>query len=175
MTVHPDAPSALKMGQSVFTDMVLAGQDWTTGLERCGIIFGAKDAEGVGWVAGCAELQNAAADPAHAYAFDAHVQVKSWSRVENWGYEVLGIWHTHPTGPEGPSSTDLAYAQPWYTYPVLWPGSEEGAATLGVFVLDTDAPEGYVGILCEVVEDAGEQAQAVAANNAMRAAEAAHE
>jgi proteasome lid subunit RPN8/RPN11 len=174
VTVHPDAPKGLKMGPGVWQDMTIAGEDWSSGLERCGIIFGVKDAEGTGWVAGCAELLNVAADPVHNYAFEESAQAKAWSRVERWGYEVLGIWHTHPSGPEGPSQTDLDYAQPWYCYPVLWPAGEEGAEVgMGVCVLDTEVlPQGYAVIPHEVVVDAGETAQRVGAEKTLAAAQA---
>jgi len=158
------------MGPGVHQDLCIAGSDWEGAVERCGIIFGALDAEGVGWIAGCAELENAAPDPAHAYAFEESAQLKAWSRVERWGYVVLGIWHTHPAGPEGPSSTDLAYAQPWMCYPVLWPSQVEGEpCSVGVYVLDPDTPEGYVTIPYEVVEEAGVVAQQVAAQGAIAA------
>lgn len=153
------------MGPSVFQDLVIAGQDWSTGLERCGILFGTKDEAGEAYVAGCAELENVAADPAHNYEFEASAQAKAWSRVERWGYEVLGIWHTHPSGPQGPSQTDLAYAQPWFVYPVLWPRPEGYA--LQVYVLDPEEEMGYAQIPYTVMQEAASMAQNLVAAKAM--------
>lgn len=161
----------LSMGPAVYSDVCLAGQDWSSGQERCGILFGMVDPDtNIAYVAGCAELENAATDPVHNYAFDPDVQAKAWSRVERWGYTILGIWHTHPTGPEGPSSTDLEYAQPWYLYPVLWPG-DPGEVGLGVYAL-ADNEAGYVTVPYEVTEEAPPTAellgQAAAFDRAMR-------
>lgn len=91
--------------------------DW----ERCGVFWGAIDEQGEAWLAGCAEMQNVAKAPLHHYEFDAEAQGRTWERIEQMGYQVLGIWHTHPKGPEGLSGTDLEHAQPWLLYAVIWP------------------------------------------------------
>lgn len=92
-----------------------------TGDERCGVVYGLVIGEEA-WVAGSVQLGNVAADPAHNYEFDPEQQARIWHRVDQNGYEVLAIWHTHPEGPTGPSTTDVAFAQPWLLYPVLSPG-----------------------------------------------------
>lgn len=171
MTNPTQAPTSLSMGPGVYSDVCTAGLDWSSGLERCGILFGMVDPEtNIAYVAGCAELENTAADPAHSYTFDPDVQAKSWARVERWGYTVLGIWHTHPGGPEGPSATDLEYAQPWYLYPVLWPGLGHEVG-LGVYAL-ADNEAGYVTVPYEVTEEAPPMAeqlgQAAAFDRAMK-------
>lgn len=166
------APTRLRMGPGVFQDLAEAGKDWTEGKERCGILFGAVDEDGCAWAAGSAELLNASRDPWHAYEFEPLTQARAWARIEGWGYEVLGIWHTHPAGPEGPSGTDLAYAQPWFLYPVLWPNIE--GVGFGVYAL-ADDEAGYREVPYDVAPGMGEHAQAVAKYNAMRAEQARRE
>jgi proteasome lid subunit RPN8/RPN11 len=160
-TPTEQAPDALAMGPEVFADLCIAGNDWSSDLERCGILFGIIDGT-TAYVAGCAELQNVSSDPAHSYEFDAHVQAKSWSRVENWGYDVLAVWHTHPEGPAGPSGTDIAFAMPWLLYPVLSPGGDGAQPEVHVFRL-TDTEGGYEEVPLEVQQSAPMRAEAVKA------------
>jgi proteasome lid subunit RPN8/RPN11 len=37
-------------------------------------------------------------------------QLKAFLEIERQGWELIGIYHTHPLGPEGPSPTDIAEA-----------------------------------------------------------------
>lgn len=152
MTKPPErAPSTIVMGPVVFTNLCIAGNDRSSGRERAGILYGMVDGT-TAYVAGGAELQNVSADPTHSYEFDPGVQAESWARVEGWGYEVLAVWHTHPEGPAGPSSTDIAFAMPWLLYPVLSPG--EGAQPeVRVFRL-TDTEGGYEEVSLEVQQSA---------------------
>lgn len=89
--------------------------------ERCGVVFGLRLPSGEGQVLGCAELTNAHKSPAANYAFDPDQQAAVWQKVEAMGYEVLGVWHSHPHGPQAPSTTDIEYMQPWLVYPILMP------------------------------------------------------
>jgi proteasome lid subunit RPN8/RPN11 len=125
------ALSSVVMGAAVWEDLRVAGVD-RAGLERCGVLVGGV-ADGVAYVTGCGELQHVAADPVHHYEFDPAQQAATWERAERWGYQVLGVWHTHPAGPEEPSETDLAYMTPWLLYPLVYPDGAGGAA-MRVFV-----------------------------------------
>lgn len=144
------APGRLVLGPAVFKDLMTAVTEGGPH-ERCGILFGVTQV-GVAFTAGCAQLKNAAEDPVHNYAFDPEDQARTWARVEAMGYQVLGVWHTHPTGPPGPSETDLAHAQQWFLYPILWP-EEQGGASLEVYAL-ADNEAGYRVVPCEVKEGA---------------------
>lgn len=167
MTQPTQAPAKLNMGPEVWADIQTAGSDWPTGLERAGILFGSIVGDQA-YVAGCAELQNVAADPQHTYEFDPGAQAKAWSRVERWGYEVLGIWHTHPEGPSTPSTTDLEYMQAWLLYPVLYPDLPGDGAAMTVYKLD--GAGGYVEVPYEVTPSAPElAAQAAAATQRAKA------
>jgi len=47
-------------------------------------------------------------------------------KAEETGLDLVGIYHSHPDHPAVPSETDLAQAEPWYTYLIVT--AERGAA-----------------------------------------------
>lgn len=44
------------------------------------------------------------------YRMEPAEQLKAFLEIERQGWELIGIYHTHPHGPEGPSQTDKAEA-----------------------------------------------------------------
>lgn len=44
------------------------------------------------------------------YMMDPHDQIAAFQDIEAHGWEVIGIYHSHPTGPATPSLTDIARA-----------------------------------------------------------------
>jgi proteasome lid subunit RPN8/RPN11 len=50
------------------------------------------------------------------YRMDPLEQLRAFNWIEDKGWELLGIFHSHPTGPVGPSATDIADA----AYPVVY-------------------------------------------------------
>ena len=114
---------SLWMGPTVYSQLSEAASAGE-GRETCGVLLGHRVVDaGVrrGLVIGCAELFNAAKDPIHNYAFDAGQQSRVWDQVRAMRLEMLGIWHSHPTGPAHPSQTDVEYMQPWLAYAILSP------------------------------------------------------
>lgn len=59
--------------------------------------------------------QNAAADPTARYALDPAALLSLLEAIEDAGEDVVGFYHSHPRGPEGPSRTDEARAT-WEGY-----------------------------------------------------------
>ena len=54
------------------------------------------------------------------YRMDPNEQLKAFLEIERQGWELLGIYHTHPHGPEKPSQTDIAEAYyPELVYVIL--------------------------------------------------------
>jgi proteasome lid subunit RPN8/RPN11 len=47
---------------------------------------------------------------------DPRQQLAALERIDDSGLELLGIFHSHPQGPEAPSATDIAEA----AYPVVY-------------------------------------------------------
>jgi [CysO sulfur-carrier protein]-S-L-cysteine hydrolase len=44
------------------------------------------------------------------YKMEPHEQLETFNRIESAGWELVGIFHSHPAGPVGPSATDIAEA-----------------------------------------------------------------
>jgi proteasome lid subunit RPN8/RPN11 len=136
--------TALQVGLSVEQAMHMHGRSALPN-EACGVLFGRYDEDGVAVVEGCARLANVSEDPAHTYRFDEGQQAEVWDAVRARGLEVLAVWHTHPSGPQGPSQSDLAYMQPWLLYPILSadPEHPEHEARLAVYRLTNGGEGGY--------------------------------
>ncbi|MFQ5408170.1 MAG: M67 family metallopeptidase, partial [Anaerolineales bacterium] len=72
--------------------------------EACGLLGGVGEV-----VRGVYPIENVAASPVR-YTMDPVAQVRAMVAIENEGWQLLGIFHSHPTGPPHPSPTDIAQA-----------------------------------------------------------------
>ncbi|GAB4417149.1 MAG: M67 family metallopeptidase [Anaerolineales bacterium] len=85
-------------------------------LEACGLLAGKKDR-----VEKIIPIRNQAQSPVR-FRMDPKEQLDAFEWIDDNGLELLGIFHSHPTGPETASATDIEEA----TYPVvhiIWDGS----------------------------------------------------
>jgi proteasome lid subunit RPN8/RPN11 len=73
-------------------------------LEACGILAGAHNQ-----VKQIYTIDNILASPV-AYEMDPRQQIQAMLALEEQGWEMVAIFHSHPTGPERPSPTDIAQA-----------------------------------------------------------------
>ncbi len=73
-------------------------------LEACGFLAGID-----GVVQCIYPVDNRLASPM-AYEMDPHQQLEAMLDLEERGWELLAIYHSHPHGPETPSSMDIAQA-----------------------------------------------------------------
>ena len=73
-------------------------------LEACGIFAGLAN-QAVRLYA----IDNILASPV-AYEMDPQQQLQAMIDLEEHGWEMVAIFHSHPTGPEQPSPTDVAQA-----------------------------------------------------------------
>lgn len=73
-------------------------------LEACGLLAG-KD----GRVQRVIPVRNQAQSPVR-FVMDPYEQLQAFDSIEASGLELLGIFHSHPAGPETASATDLAEA-----------------------------------------------------------------
>lgn len=81
--------------------------------EVCGVLGGRYgDAESA--VRVVKRATNVAPAPEHEYAIDPGEQLELMDALVEDGHEVVGFYHSHPSGPPGPSATDAARA--------TWPG-----------------------------------------------------
>lgn len=73
--------------------------------EACGLLGG--QAAGVGCrVAAVLPVENALHSPVR-YRMEPSAQLQGFLRLEEQGLDLVGIYHSHPTGPDHPSQTDL--------------------------------------------------------------------
>ncbi|MCQ3936316.1 MAG: metal-dependent protease of the PAD1/JAB1 superfamily [Chloroflexi bacterium] len=73
-------------------------------LEACGLLAG-RDSR----VETVIEVTNQAQSPVR-YVMDPLEQLQAFERIESQGLDLLGIFHSHPAGPETVSPTDIAEA-----------------------------------------------------------------
>ena len=73
-------------------------------LEACGLLAGKNDR-----VEEVIFVQNQAQSP-DRFVMDPYEQLKAFDWIEINGLDLLGIFHSHPTGPETVSATDIAEA-----------------------------------------------------------------
>ena len=84
-------------------------------LEACGLLAG-RDSK----VESVLEVTNQAQSPVR-YVMDPIEQLNALEWVESNNMDLLGIFHSHPTGPEIVSQTDIAQAAYAVTYIILAP------------------------------------------------------
>ena len=73
-------------------------------LEACGLLAGRNDQ-----VEKVILVRNQAQSPAR-FVMDPYEQLEAFDWIESNGLELLGIFHSHPAGPETVSVTDIAEA-----------------------------------------------------------------
>jgi proteasome lid subunit RPN8/RPN11 len=78
-------------------------------LEACGLLAGKNDR-----VEKVIMIRNQAQSPVR-FVMDPYEQLKAFDWIESKELDLLGIFHSHPTGPETASATDIAEA----AYPVV--------------------------------------------------------
>lgn len=76
-------------------------------MEACGIMAGSGDL-----VERLYPVDNQLMSP-YAYKMEPNQQLKAMLDLEEMGWEMLAIYHSHPRGPDVPSPSDVAQA----TYP----------------------------------------------------------
>jgi proteasome lid subunit RPN8/RPN11 len=73
-------------------------------LEACGLMAGEGE-----WIRNLYPVDNILASPT-AYEMDPHQQVQAMLALEEKGWELAAIYHSHPQGPEVPSLADVGRA-----------------------------------------------------------------
>ncbi|HXF84716.1 MAG TPA: M67 family metallopeptidase [Anaerolineales bacterium] len=91
-------------------------------LEACGLLAGRETR-----VEKVIEIRNQAQSPVR-FVMDPYEQLKAFEWIESNGMELLGIFHSHPAGPETVSVTDIAEAAYEVVYVILSRSEEEWKA-----------------------------------------------
>jgi proteasome lid subunit RPN8/RPN11 len=71
-------------------------------LEACGLLAGTHDT-----VEAVLRVRNAEQSPVR-FRMDPREQLSAFDWIEAHGLDLLGIYHSHPSGPETASATDIA-------------------------------------------------------------------
>ncbi len=105
-------------------------------LEACGLMAG-KDSR----VLRLYPITNLLASP-YAYEMDPAEQVTAMLDIEDRGWEMLAIYHSHPHGPERPSHSDIAQAYyPESLYVIVSFRSRQSPITLAFQISDSQVTE----------------------------------
>lgn len=100
-------------------------------MEACGLLSGIGDA-----VHEVIPISNQAASPVR-FRMDPIEQLRALERIESQGQDLLGIYHSHPAGPDEPSATDIAEAAYRAVY-VIWSRSR-GKWAMNAFWIEGDS------------------------------------
>lgn len=95
--------SILKLSDSLLRELI-AYVDKHAPLEACGLLAG-KQAR----VEKMIGVLNQAQSPVR-FVMDPYQQLRAFDWIESQGLDLVGIFHSHPTGPETASATDIAEA-----------------------------------------------------------------
>jgi len=101
-------------------------------LEACGLLAGKNDrVEKVFFV------RNQAQSPAR-FVMDPYEQLKAFDWIESNGLDLLAIFHSHPTGPETASVTDIAEAA-YEVVHIIWSRSGKTWKARGFWIENGEA------------------------------------
>jgi len=103
-------------------------------LEACGLLAGTDNR--VEKVIG---VRNQAQSPVR-FVMDPYEQLKAFDWIESSGLDLLGIFHSHPAGPETASATDIGEAA-YEVIHVIWSRIEDRWRARGFWIENGDASE----------------------------------
>lgn len=87
-------------------------------LEACGLLAGQNDR-----VEKVILVRNQAQSPVR-FVMDPYEQIQAFDWIESNGLDLLGIFHSHPAGPETVSATDIAEAA-YKVVHLIWSRNED--------------------------------------------------
>ena len=96
-------------------------------LEACGLLAGKNDR-----VEKVLLVRNQAQSPVR-FVMDPYEQLEAFNWIESQNLDLLGIFHSHPAGPETASATDIAEAAYEVIY-LIWSLSGEIWKARGFFI-----------------------------------------
>lgn len=77
--------------------------------EACGLVAGQRSPGGDATACAVLEIPNQLHSPVR-FRMDPQAQLEAFLVMEEAGWELVAIFHSHPNGPAYPSNTDLAEA-----------------------------------------------------------------
>jgi proteasome lid subunit RPN8/RPN11 len=103
-------------------------------LEACGLLAGTDNR-----VEKVMEVRNQEQSPVR-FVMDPREQLKAFDWIESSGLDLLGIFHSHPAGPEIVSVTDIAEAA-YEVIHIIWSRTEGRWQARGFWIEHGEASE----------------------------------
>ena len=103
-------------------------------LEACGLLAGRYDR-----VEKVIAVRNQAQSPVR-FVMEPYEQLQAFDWIESTGLDLLGIFHSHPAGPETVSATDIAEAA-YEVVHLIWSRSQDHWQARGFWIKDGSAME----------------------------------
>ena len=111
-------------------------------LEACGLLAGKQNA-----VEAVLKVRNAEQSPVR-FHMDPQEQFNAFEWIEANGLELVGIYHSHPSGPETASVTDIAEAA-YEAVHVIWSRSKQAWKARGFWIEAGEVTEVNIQIVNE--------------------------
>ena len=124
---------ALTMSKNHWQEM-LEHVDGQAPLEACGLLAGKDDR-----VEKVILVRNQAQSPVR-FVMDPYEQLRAFEWIETNGLDLLGIFHSHPAGPENASVTDIAEAA-YEVVHLIWSRNQNGWKARGFWIEKGNATE----------------------------------
>lgn len=96
-------------------------------LEACGLLAGKQDT-----VEKVLRVRNAEQSPVR-FRMDAQEQYHAFEWIDAQGLDLVGIFHSHPSGPETASATDIAEAA-YEVVHIIWSCNERNWTARGFWI-----------------------------------------
>jgi proteasome lid subunit RPN8/RPN11 len=103
-------------------------------LESCGLLAGKQDR-----VEKVIFVRNQAQSPAR-FVMDPYEQLQAFDWIDSHGLELVGIFHSHPAGPEAASVTDIEEAA-YEVVHLIWSGNQSHWIARGFWIEKGSAME----------------------------------
>jgi proteasome lid subunit RPN8/RPN11 len=105
--------------------------------EGCGLLGGRFDERGIACVEVVVPVENELHSPVR-FRMAPLEQLRVFQEIERLGLDLVGIFHSHPTGPDHPSATDLAdFFYPGVPVVIISPGAAGGWQVKGFLIEDS--------------------------------------
>lgn len=103
-------------------------------LEACGLLAGKNER-----VEKVILVKNQAQSPAR-FVMDPYEQLQAFDWIDSRGLELVGIFHSHPAGPEMVSAADIAEAA-YEVVQIIWSRKDGAWSMRGFWIQDGQAQE----------------------------------
>ena len=123
----------LIIGKALWQEMLDYVQEYAP-LESCGLLAGKNDR-----VEKVVFVRNQAQSPVR-FVMDPYEQLQAFDWIESNELDLLGIFHSHPSGPEEASATDIAEAA-YEVVHLIWSRNQKGWQVRGFWIEHGEAGE----------------------------------